>query len=72
MSDLFDKKEGVNLFEKPYWGRPWTIQEVLLARHPIPMCGNKALPWSVATAALSMYESTGRKNGRPEVPRAPD
>jgi heterokaryon incompatibility protein (HET) len=27
------------LFKRPYWGRLWIIQEVLLARNPVVCCG---------------------------------
>ena len=36
-----------NLFERPWFRRLWVIQEVVLAREVIILCGDLVLPWSI-------------------------
>jgi hypothetical protein len=38
-SGLFTRSRGVSIFEKPYWRRIWIIQEILLARKLVFLCG---------------------------------
>ncbi|KAK0652647.1 heterokaryon incompatibility protein-domain-containing protein [Cercophora newfieldiana] len=52
------------LFERRYWGRLWVIQELLLARRTLLMCGNDVLQWSKFADCLKAY-------GRGEL-EAPD
>jgi len=33
------------IFERPYWSRRWTFQEVLLAQDIVVMCGHKTTAW---------------------------
>jgi ankyrin repeat protein len=33
------------LFERPYWGRLWIIQEALMAQNILVLCGNKSFTW---------------------------
>jgi Heterokaryon incompatibility protein (HET)/Ankyrin repeat len=33
------------LFRRPYWDRLWVLQEVLLGRNLLVLCGNKSVTW---------------------------
>lgn len=41
-----DNKVRSELFDNAYWTRLWIIQEVLLAKTLVLLCGRKAVPWS--------------------------
>jgi hypothetical protein len=32
-------------FDRPYWGKLWIVQEILLAKDPIILCGNAVCSW---------------------------
>jgi hypothetical protein len=46
-----------NVLNRPWWTRAWVVQEVILARSVVIVCGEYSLPWEyiylAATAALS-------------------
>ena len=42
------------LFKRPYWGRLWIIQEVLLARNPVVCCGAASCSWDFIQLILLM------------------
>jgi len=33
------------LFQRPYWGRLWILQEILMAQNILVLCGNKSFSW---------------------------
>lgn len=35
-----------HLFSRRYWGRLWIVQEVLLAKRKVLLCGNRSAPWA--------------------------
>lgn len=43
----------LKLFSRPYWKRVWVVQEILLARNVIIMCGAKFLDWSSISLILA-------------------
>jgi len=36
-----------SIFEHPWWGRVWVIQEATLAKNLLVVCGRETLPWSL-------------------------
>lgn len=42
------------LFNRPWWTRLWTVQEVALGREVAVMCGYKSLPWNLFMQWLSV------------------
>src|SRR3569833_417526 len=39
------------LFSRPFWTRLWVLQEIMLSRNAILLCGDRELPWDKALAA---------------------
>jgi hypothetical protein len=35
----------ISFYQRPYWTRLWVVQEILLARNLIILCGNRSLSW---------------------------
>jgi hypothetical protein len=48
-----------SFFRRHWFSRTWILQEVILLRKPVVMCGNATAPWAhvVATAAFLNLES---------------
>jgi hypothetical protein len=36
-----------NIHMRPWWSRKWIVQEVVMSRNPILVCGDVKVPWSV-------------------------
>ena len=45
------------IFSHPWIDRVWTLQEVLMARHPIFVCGESAVPWPAFVCAAVILDS---------------
>jgi hypothetical protein len=43
------------LFSRPWIDRVWTFQELLLATHPIVVCGNAHVSWSLIEPNLQLF-----------------
>jgi hypothetical protein len=41
-----------NFFDKPWFHRVWTVQELVLSVNPILVCGDHQVPWRIAVSAL--------------------
>lgn len=46
------------LFQRPWFGRRWILQEVALAREPIVCCGRYQLPWNKFRAGMEVISKT--------------
>ena len=46
-----------SLSNRTYWTRLWIIQEILLARWPILVCGSKRAPWQSWAVSLDVLET---------------
>ncbi|KAH7303227.1 heterokaryon incompatibility protein-domain-containing protein [Stachybotrys elegans] len=40
-----------NFFDRPWFERMWTVQEIIQARKAIVVCGSYSLPWELVSAA---------------------
>jgi hypothetical protein len=40
-----------SFFDRPWFERMWTVQEIIQARKAIVVCGNYSLPWELVSAA---------------------
>ncbi|KAK0716116.1 heterokaryon incompatibility protein-domain-containing protein [Lasiosphaeris hirsuta] len=58
-----------NILSRPYWGRLWIIQELMLAQDILLMCGDRALPWRYLTSWLkcSREDSDGESESTKQV-----
>jgi hypothetical protein len=45
------------LFKRPYWGRLWIIQEVLLAQNPVVCCGAASCSWGFIQLILLIIDA---------------
>ena len=43
------------IFQRPFWGRAWILQEVILAKRLLFVCGRKAIAWPVMRLALPLF-----------------
>ncbi|PMD25336.1 hypothetical protein NA56DRAFT_432243 [Hyaloscypha hepaticicola] len=46
------------LLSRPWWSRPWTLQELLLSRQATFYCGVKSAPWPVVDLAIRVAGAT--------------
>lgn len=49
---LFMVDSGLKLLERPYWGRMWVLQEVILARKLTVWCGRQSADWIIFVEAV--------------------
>jgi hypothetical protein len=54
---LFPVEGMADLFERPWWGRTWVLQEISLAQKAGFVCGTKRLSRRCCTAALNAFKA---------------
>jgi hypothetical protein len=54
---LFPVEGMADLFERPWWGRTWVLQEISLAQKAGFACGTKRLSRRCCTAALNTFKA---------------
>jgi hypothetical protein len=54
---LFPVEGMADLFERPWWGRTWVLQEISLAQKAGFACGTKRLSRRCCTAALNAFKA---------------
>jgi len=54
-----------NLFKRPWWGRGWIVQELVLAQEAILYCGKRSIHWDVLSEALYRLMKCDRRNYDP-------
>lgn len=59
------------LLSRPWFGRAWTLQELVVARSSLMLCGNRAVKWEVLELAIEVCEVTTRPRTKSSTP-APD
>ncbi|CAN9419581.1 unnamed protein product [Alternaria alternata] len=52
----------IYVLDRPWRGRVWTYQEILLASHPVVVCGSEHVKWSDLEWALLLLRSTSGPN----------
>jgi len=56
-----DKNYGsvLNLLKRPWWRRVWVVQEVVLAKKALIVCGTKEMEWELFSLAIEQGISLG-------------
>ena len=58
--DAVDTDFIVDVVNLPWFGRTWTVQELLLSKSATLLCGSMALSWLAFTSILSAIQSKAR------------
>ncbi|KAH7153758.1 hypothetical protein DER46DRAFT_577590 [Fusarium sp. MPI-SDFR-AT-0072] len=58
-----------NLLKRPWFQRMWMLQEAVLGRHPVLLCGFETLPWESLSKCYSNGDLQGTDDG-PEMHQA--
>lgn len=54
---MFPVEAMADIFERPWWGRTWVLQEISLAQKAGFVCGNKRISRRCCTAALNSFKA---------------
>ncbi|KAM5353726.1 hypothetical protein ACJ41O_000376 [Fusarium nematophilum] len=61
----------INLLRRPWFQRTWIIQEAVLAREPLLVCGLETLPWKTLSSCCGSEEFQDMlQDGGPELTQA--
>ena len=55
----FDWEPVIALLHRPWFGRLWVVQEVVLAKHAVVFCGNRSLSWDVVEKVIGTLSAHG-------------
>lgn len=55
----FDWEPVIALLHRPWFGRLWVVQEVVLAEHAVVFCGNRSLSWDVVEKVFGTLSAHG-------------
>ncbi|KAF8857342.1 hypothetical protein BDZ45DRAFT_744417 [Acephala macrosclerotiorum] len=56
---------ATNLFKRPWWGRGWIVQEIVLAQEAILYCGRRSIQWDFLNEALYRLMECDRRKYEP-------
>ncbi|KAI9739864.1 MAG: hypothetical protein M1818_004920 [Claussenomyces sp. TS43310] len=53
----------VSFFERPWWNRVWTLEEIYFADRATVLCGKHDVEWNVIVKATSLWRSVDNTSG---------
>jgi hypothetical protein len=56
-SFLLDSRWLGDLFQRPWWTRAWIVQEIVVSKDPVIVCGDFRLPWNYFFYTCEMFQA---------------